>query len=266
MDYDERIEITTRRSYKVVKANEIIQKARYDLNLQELKVVAYIISMIKPDSKKGDIYVFDIIDYCKVCGIDYDNGNNYIQLKKIIKNLRDKSFWITQENGDETLISWTEKVWISRKSGKIRIKLDSDLENYLIGLVDNYTQYELISTLPMSSKYSIRLYELLKSYAFTGKHTFDIDNIKVLLNAQHYTNFKDFRRYVLETATKEINLYTDIEIAWMPIKKGRKVIKVEFEIKQLEPWERYVNSNRANDQIDGQMNIADYIGISEKES
>ena len=48
MNYDNKIEIAQQRSYSVVKSNEIIQKARYDLNISELKTLAYIFSKIKP--------------------------------------------------------------------------------------------------------------------------------------------------------------------------------------------------------------------------
>lgn len=37
MDYDSKIQIRTERDYKVVKANEIIQKAKFDLSLLEQK-------------------------------------------------------------------------------------------------------------------------------------------------------------------------------------------------------------------------------------
>ncbi|MBQ6495515.1 MAG: replication initiation protein, partial [Bacilli bacterium] len=46
---------------------------------------------------------------------------------------------------------------------------------------------------------------------------FDIDDLKNQIAAP-YERFPDFRRYVLEPATREINRYTDIEISWEPIK------------------------------------------------
>jgi plasmid replication initiation protein len=79
-----------------------------------------------------------------------------------------------------------------------------------------------------------------------------------MLAADHYVNFKDFRRYVLEIATKEINLYSDIEVSWEPVYKGRKVVQVYFDIKQRDTWGRYIASNRANDQLEGQISIFDY--------
>lgn len=258
MDYDARIDIAKQRNYQVVKANEIIQKARYDLNIQELKALAFIFSKIKPNDTQLQEYTFSIKEYCQVCGIDYKNGGNYQYIKGSIKALRDKSFWITDEKGNEVLIGWLQKVRISKGSGKITIKLDDDLQKYVIGLFDNYTQYELLSTLPMKSNYSFRIYELLKSYAFTKQHTFDIDELKQILAAETYTNFKDFRRKVIEIAVKEINLYTDIEVSWEPITKGRKVIQIKFSIKQRETWGRYIASKKAQEQIEWQLNLEDY--------
>lgn len=245
MEYNEKMDISQKRSYSVVKSNEIIQKAKYDLNIIELKTLAYIFSKIKPDDKELQEYTFSIIEYCQICGIDYDNGNNYANVKNTIKKLRDKSFWLTNEKGNEILIGWLQKAKISKGSGEITVKLDDDMHKYVIGMLNNYTQYELLSTLPMSSKYSFRIYELLKSYAFTKQHTFDIDNLKELLSATTYKRFPDFRRKVLEIAVKEINLYTDLEVDWEPICKGRKVIQVIFNIHKREPLERYHASKRA---------------------
>ena len=258
MDYDVKIDIDKQRSYQVVKANEIIQKARYDLNIQELKALAYIFSKIKPNDTQLQEYSFSIKEYCQVCGIDYKNGGNYQYIKGSIKALRDKSFWILDEKGNEVLIGWLQKVRISKGSGRITVRLDDDLQKYVLGLFDNYTQYELLSTLPMKSNYSFRIYELLKSYAFTKKHTFDIEDLKKKLAAETYTNFKDFRRKVIEVAVKEINLYTDIEVSWEPITKGRKVVQIIFNIKQHDTWGRYLSMRRAQDQIEGQLSLEDY--------
>lgn len=258
MNYDTKIDISQQRSYAVVKSNEIIQKARYDLNIQELKTLAYIFSKIKPTDTELQEYTFSIKEYCQICGIDYKNGTNYINIKKSIKSLRDKSFWLLDEKGNEVLVGWLQKARINKGSGKITVKLDDDIQKYVIGLFDNYTQYELLCTLPMKSSYSFRIYELLKSYAFTKHHTFDIDELKSKLSATNYVNFKDFRKYVLEVATREINLYTDIEISWQPIKKGKKVIQVRFDIKQRDGWARTIASCHASDQIDGQISLLDY--------
>ena len=161
------------------------------------------------------------------------------------------------ENGNENLVGWLSKARINKGSGRITVKLDEDIQKYVVGLFDNFTQYELLSTLPMKSSYSFRIYELLKSYAWTKHHTFDIDDLKSKLTATNYVNFKDFRKYVLEIATKEINLYTDIEVNWEPITKGRKVIQVSFEIKQRDSWGKFMANAKAEKQIEGQISFLD---------
>ena len=258
MNYDTKIEINTQRSYQVVKANEIVQKARYDLNISELKTFAFIVSKIKPTDGLNQEYEINVKEFCQVCGLDYKNGGNYQYIKKNLKALRDKSFWLTDENGVDTTVGWLSKARINKNSGKIKVKFDEDIQKYVIGLFENFTQYSLLSTLPMKSSYSFRLFELLKSYAFAKRHTFDIDELKKILVAEHYVNFKDFRRKVLEVAVKEINKYTDIEISWTAITKGRKTIQVDFEIKTKDTIERLNSSSNAIEQLDNQISMFDY--------
>lgn len=258
MNYDNKINISIQRDYQVVKANEIIQKARYDLNITELKTFAYIVSKIKPTDEFNQEYIINIKEYCQVCGIDYKNGGNYQFIKKNLKSLRDKSFWLMDENGVETTVGWLQKARINKGSGKIVVKFDEDIQKYVIGLFENFTQYSLLSTLPMKSSYSFRMFELLKSYAFVNEHTFDVQELKKLLGAEHYTNFKDFRKKVIEIAVKEINKYTDIEVSWQPITKGRKVIEVKFFIRTRDTVERLNASGKAVEQIENQISMFDY--------
>jgi len=268
MEKDERMEIMQARDYKVVKGNEIIQKARYDLGLAEIKTFSFIVSKIKPTDQVFTEYSFTINEYCKVLGIETNNGKNIQTVKKSLKALVDKSFFLTLENGTETTISWLNKIWIDKGSGKVRVRLDDDLQKYVTGLYKNYTQYELLCTLPMRSSYSIRIYELLKSYAFTKKHIFIVDELKRMLGCEHYERFPDFRRKVLEIAVKEINFYTDLDVSWEPITRGRKVIEILFRIKQRDVSSRfanYLNAQEAVDKENRQITLSDYLNDQQKE-
>ena len=57
---------------------------------------------------------------------------------------------------------------------------------------------------------------------------------------------------------REINLYTDIEVSWTPIKKGKKVIQVKFDIVQRDSWGRYAAGIRTNEQLAGQISMFNY--------
>lgn len=143
----EKIQILQHREYVVVKANELIQRSRFELTLQEQKTVAFICSMIKPietiDKVKNTPflleYEFNIRDYCKICGIDYNNGKNYSDIKATLKRLSDRSIWLDDGNS-EILVRWLAKVRIYKRSGKILIELDKDLVPFLFDLSQKFTQ------------------------------------------------------------------------------------------------------------------------------
>lgn len=238
--------MSTIRDYKVVKSNELIQKSRFQLSMQEQKIILYMISKIKPDDEDFIEQDFSIIEFCKVCGIETNSGKNYKNVKDAIKALADKSVWIMLDNGTETLIRWINKAWVNKKSGIIKIRLDDEMKPYLLQLQNNFTSYELLYTLAMKSQYSIRLYEILRSQEYKRKAViFDIDELKRLLSAENYKRFPDFKRYVLDIALREINNLSDLNVTYEIIKEGRRYAKLEFSIKlkkdmkeRLETWAR----------------------------
>ena len=230
----------------VVKSNDLIQKSRFSLTTNQQKIILYLISKLKYNDTDFNECRVDIKDFCKVCGIDLTNGRRYNELKNSIKAIADKSVWIEKENGDETLVRWIEKPTIQKNNGIIIIKLDEDLKPYLLDLKEKYTQYELIYTLKMKSKYSIRLYELLKSRqynklkGYTVKYS--IEEIKKLLDAENYKEFKDFRRRVLDKATEEINNYSDIFINCSAMKQGKAIKEIEIEIETKDAVKRFITT------------------------
>lgn len=256
---DEKIEILKAREYLVVKGNELIQQNRFELSLPEQKTIAFICSMIKPidikDSVKGVPfqldYEFNIRDYCKVCGIDYDNGKNYKDIKAIIKKLADRSMWL-DDGESETLMRWLSYVKCNKKSGKVLIEIDRTIVPFLFDLKEKFTQYQLYNILAMKSAFSVRIYELMKSYAFQKNKTFEIEDLKRLLGVdkvKSYERFPDFRRKVLEKAQKEINELTDLNIYFETITKGRKVIKIKFRIEYKNSIQKVLAGTTANERL-----------------
>ena len=114
----------------------------------------------------------------------------------------------------------------------------------------------------MKSQYSIRLYEILKSYEYKRKYIFDIDDLKNRLSAEHYERFPDFKRYVLNTALREISTLSDLKVDYEIIKVGRRFARLEFSITLKKDM---------NERLQTWANIDEIINISreafsEKES
>lgn len=233
--------ISQKRHNTVVKANELIQKSRFSLSVQQQKIVLYLISQITPNDDDFKLYEFSIPEFCRVCGIDYKNGWHYVELKKQIKEIADKSMWVKLDNGSETLVRWIEKPYVDEKSGIIQIKLDRDMKPYLLQLKSNFTQYELLWTLNFRSKYSIRLYELAKSIHFYDLEPYtkeyEVDELKRLLDAENY-NYQKFKERVLIPAITEINGYSDKTISFEPIRRGKAVVRIALTVSTKEQIDR----------------------------
>lgn len=253
---DEKYELMKSRGYWVVKANRLIQKNRFKLSLPEQKALAYICSLIKPNESEL-WYEFEIRDYCKICGIDYDNGNNYLSIKSTLKKLRDHSMWLQFEGSDtESTVSWLDRVEINRNSGRVRVRIDDRLAPYLFSLSRHYTRYQLYNVLAMRSAFSIRMYELLKSYTFQKSKEFSVDELKKILmveGAKSYRNFNLFRTKVIDKALDEINFLTDLKISYETINQGRKVIAVKFYMSEKPIEEQYISMCSALEYIDARV-------------
>lgn len=256
IEHEEYIQILTSRENKVVKHNDLVQKSRFDLTLVEQKTINFLVSLIKPQKDCTDIqsleYEFEIQQYCKICGIDYSNGTNYKMVRDTLKSLRDKSVIVTLADGTDTSVSWLNKFWSNKGRGWAKIRFDEDIAPYLFELCNNTTRYELLNVLPMKSKYSIRMYEICRSWAGLKSHTYKIEDLRKMLDISEneLVNFKDFRRRVLEISQKEINEHTDLNIYYKPLTKGRKVIQIRIHIVEKSAIEKIIAQNRVNDILD----------------
>jgi len=222
------------RNKTVTKSNELIQKSRFSLSLQQQKILLYLISQITPFDEDFKLYQFSISEFCRVCGINETSGKNYYALKMAIKDIRDKSIWITLDDGRQTTLAWIEKPYIDPGSGVVQIRLDRDMVPFLLQLKKNFTKYEIIWTLHFKSKYTIRLYELIKSIHFHEleiyKRRYAIEELKRLLDGDRYKEYRDFKQRVLLPAIKEINQFSDKTVSFEEVRKGRKVLSLEFTI------------------------------------
>lgn len=226
---------------RVVKSNDLIQKSRFNLSLQQQKIVLYLISMITPYDEEFKLYEFSIQEFCRICGIETNSGKHYTTLKAAIKEIADKSLWIELE-GEESLLRWIAKPYINKRDGVIKIRLDEDMRPFLLQLKDNFTSYEIIWTLHFKSKYTIRLYELIKSIHFhdleeyTREYT--VENLRRLLGVKEsYNTWQRLNDRVLSPAVREINENSDKIVIMTPIKKGRAYEKVKFTIKSKDSLE-----------------------------
>lgn len=260
------VDVEKSREYKVVKHNDLIQKARYNLSVNQQKLIAYVISLIKPTDKDLMRYELSVADFCELCGIDREHF--YTEFKNIMLDLDSKSFLVETEEKIFNFRWFSEFEYIKGK-GKVIVQLNSNLKRYLLDLYGHYTQYELYNILAIKGKYAIRVYELFQSY-FNSKSSKSAEKIvsladlKKLLLAENYDDYRAFRRRVLEPSILEINDYTDLTVVYQPIRTGKQITDIKFIIKRKvypSNYAAYINTidrlNKKNGQIQGQISLWD---------
>lgn len=226
------VEIKEERNYPIVKNNALIQKSRHQMNLQEQKIILYMISKLTPNDLEFPVQTFKIADFCNVIGADDDSGGNYACIKNTLKTLSDRSIWVTQEDESETILRWLSDVIINKRSGTVKIQFDKKMKPYLLDLKYNYTIFDLNYILAMKSQYSVRLYELLKSWLYKDTVTFGVDELKRLLFAENYKKFNDFQKRVFAPAVSEINKVSDIWATYELLKEGRAYTQIKFTMRK----------------------------------
>ncbi|GAB03439.1 replication initiation protein RepM, partial [Acinetobacter sp. NBRC 100985] len=98
-------------------------------------------------------------------------------------------------------------------------------------LEKSFTAYQLKQISSLTSKYAIRLYELLIQWRSVGKTPmFELDDFRFKLGlAEHeYTKMANFKVRVLDAALNQINELTDIIASYEQHKNGRVISGFSF--------------------------------------
>ena len=219
--------------YYVAESNDLITKARHDLTARELKIMDYVISKIQPTDSGLITINTSMYELTKVLELK-SSGRTYSQIVQNLDDMRAKSIKIYNENERSiTMTGWFEraKVW---ENGQIELKINEDFSPYLIDLKNNYTQYLLIDTVKLKSKYAILLYKLMREADKDKGKSIAIlqgtpEEFIEWLGAPKDYEYKDLKRNILKKAVEEINLkIDDMDLEILQGRYGRKVVQVEI--------------------------------------
>ena len=196
--------------------------------------------MVQPHDSEFKEYQFKIKDFLKL--LDVKDQSKYIEIPKITKDLMKKAFEI-KEGKKIIQIAWLSSVVYETGEGTVILKFDSNLKPYMLELKELYTSYRLDNVLSLKSKYSIRLYEILKSNLFKKNIEIELEEIKNMVGAKEktYNTYGNFKSKILIQTQKELKNKTDISFEFEEIKTGRKVTSIKFYITS--------NKNTCKDEI-----------------
>jgi len=226
-----------KKEYLVTKSNSLIT-CNYDLSVQEQKIILTLASMVQPDDTEFKEYKFKIKDFMNLLGIK--DKSKYKEIPKITKELMKKVFEI-KEGKDILQLAWLCSARYKTGEGMVILKFAPDLKPYMLELKGLHTSYKLENILSLKSKYSIRLYEILKSNLFKKHIEIELEELKNMVCAKEkaYSIYNNFKNKVILQAHKELAEKTDISFEFEEIKTGRKVTSIKF----------YIINNKAMNEI-----------------
>lgn len=226
----------------VTKDNRLIE-ARYKLTVNEQRLVLGLASMVRKDDEDFKDYVIHVDDIAELFGID-GGESFYERMEDATKALMTTSgaFNISLEQDKIKLVRWVSYAEYVKGSGKILMRFDKSIKDFMIQIKNQFTQYQLSAVRQFKSTYSIRFYELLAMKRNMGKNSkdgwfyreFEINELReyLVIGKNEYPLFGNLKQKVIEPALKEIHEFSDIEIIknnkdWAEyLKQGRAVNKI----------------------------------------
>jgi plasmid replication initiation protein len=225
----------------VIQQNQLVE-ARYSLSPRELKLVLYVCAMVDPTAPTLGKCKVRVEDFAEIAGLDPQDL--YVELRDTARAIRAKELILERpprpgedEKVVRSYLSWFSAVDVDRYGdGYIRVTLNPELQPYLLQLHRDFTAFRLGFAIRLQSRYSIRLYQLLKRWAYRGQAELSIDDLRVWLGTRRLDRngevveetlapYKSFKARALQPAVDEINRESDLSVTLAEIKvKGSKAV------------------------------------------
>ena len=233
----------------VVKDNALIN-ASYNLEVteQRLMLLAIINARETGDGITADsklqIHASDYIKH-----FDVDKKTAYEALKNAVDNLFNRQFSFREVRGGTDFIvksRWVSRIAYATNEAILEITFAPDVVPLILRLEEHFTSYQLKQVTQLTSKYAIRLYELLIAWREVGKTPqIELSEFRHKLGVEdnEYKDMHNFKKRVLEPSIKQINEHTDITVTYEQHKKGRLISGFSFRLKQKQQV-KHVESKR----------------------
>ena len=243
----------------VVKSNDLIN-ASYNLGVVEQRLLLLcIIAARKKDRvlSPSDIFYIHASEYIEQ--FDVDRSVAYRALAEGIKGIYDSEIKLTSKNSRKKInIRWCWKAEYDEDHATVGVAFTDDVIPLISALEQRFTSYDIDQIAKLTSKYAIRLYELVIAWRSINKTpVFELEDFrnKLGLSVSEYKTMSNFNSNVLNIAIQQINKFTDIKIKVHKHKKGVRIVGFSFELTQR----KMKNQNSTKDTFyrltDSQINM-----------
>lgn len=218
--------ITKSNPHLVVKSNELINARMNGFSVAQIRLFEMLIAQLEKEQDEFQpqrIYLSDFVS-----GTGTKHKGEFERAREVTKSLMGHviEIWDGDKLKQRNILYRAD---YDKKKPYVEIVFHPDLRPYLLQLKERFTSYDVRNILALKKIHSIRLYQLLKQYLFTGTCTFEVDRLKYILGVENkYKKYNDFKKYAIQAAQKELSAKCDITFEFEEIKKGRKVELLKF--------------------------------------
>lgn len=261
---------------EVQKSRPLFALWRSNLSLAEFKILDTYLSRIDSHNPERRTVIFEKGEIEEALGVTQiktkDLKQRLTHLMGNVVEVKDESvkkgfklislFEEAEAEQDDDSGLWIIKLECTQKA----MKYFFNIENL------GYLRYKLRCITSITSRYTYIMFMYLESNRYRKSWQVDLEDLKHILNCDEEETYKQYKRFndlILKKVHKELTEKTECEYEYKPIKKGRKVVAVEFTlhskalIKEFKPTEakilddeietiKSITNNEFNDQ---QMNL-----------
>lgn len=219
----------------IVKYNNDVNKIIVtDGEAEDLKVI---VTLLHKLHKKREV----TISYGEIRKIlDLKNRSLAPIIKKLSKIRKSGFFMYDKEKKILSDISLFERIdYSDEKSATVKL---TESAFYLVNELENFTQFNLEEYVKIKTKYSAKLYQLLKQFRSTGFYIVSQQELELLLDSPKGMEPKFFNRDIIKKSVKELEQYFE-ELNCITIKEGRKTTGYKFTFTKLKDKSANIVSN-----------------------
>lgn len=218
--------------------------ARSNFSVPQKRIITAIVQTISPHLKNeiSKVYGKEIslqVGTFNISSITYkasdlSRPDDYKELRKALKELREKSVYIETKEMDYCT-GFLHSFKFAKRSETVELLVDIDFYNLLLDYNKEigYTEYETNVLMSFTSIYAMRMYEILAKWR--NKNTFyqSIEELRRLTDTlDKYPQIFDWKKRVLDVAKMQMDSseISDLKFTYSEKKKGKSIIGFTFSV------------------------------------
>jgi len=214
--------------------SNVLTSARYELTKLEKNILYLAMREMKPTDPPGQLYYVSTVELRERTGEEI----KYERLRLVTKKLLGRVLEADLPSGNLLQTHFFSSVEYIKGTGTLEIGVDSKIRPFYGYLKAHFTTFQLDLAITLNSIYAKRFYEILSMYKNLPDKVFrvSLDKLKLQLGLtdkdtgkDKYPLYANFKHNVLKPA-EEINTATDLAFTYREIKRGRKVVELEFTV------------------------------------